>query len=150
MNELSNLRPAPGSTHRRKRVGRGESSGRGKTAGAGGKGQTARSGNSKPGPGFEGGQMPLARRLPKRGFVSKNRVEYVTVNVGSLEGFPAGTVVDLAGLRSRGLVKKAGALLKVLGDGEIPVALTVRAHKFSRAAVDKLTAAGGAVEILPV
>ena len=148
MSELSNLQPAPGAVRKKKRLGRGESSGWGKTAGAGHKGQKARRGNSKPAPGFEGGQMPLARRLPKRGFRPRNRVEYAIVNVGSLEGLDAAGTVDLEALQAAGLVKKGRELLKVLAQGEITKAFTVRAHKFSAAAVEKITAAGGTVEII--
>ena len=148
MSELGNLTPAPGSVKKKKRIGRGESSGWGKTAGKGHKGQKARAGKGKPKPGFEGGQMPLARRLPKRGFVSRNRVVYAVVNVSELARFDAGTVVDLDFLRGHGLVKKGLDRLKVLANGDLGAGLTVRAHKFSKAAVDKITAAGGAVELL--
>lgn len=148
MSELSNLTPAPGAVKKKKRVGRGESSGWGKTAGVGHKGQKARAGKGKPRPGFEGGQMPLARRLPKRGFTPRNRIEYAIVNVRELSQFEAGTVVDLDFLRGHGLVKKGRDRLKVLADGDIGAGLTVRAHKFSKAAVDKITAAGGSVELL--
>lgn len=148
MSELSNLKPPAGAVQKRKRKGRGESSGMGKTAGKGHKGAKARQGTGKPARGFEGGQMPLARRLPKRGFFSRNRVEYVVVNLGALSAFEAGDVVDLDALRGRGLVKKSGDRLKVLADGEIAVGLTVRAHKFSGAAVEKLTAAGGSVDLI--
>lgn len=148
MSELSNLTPAAGAVKKRKRIGRGESSGWGKTAGKGAKGQLARAGKGKPGLGFEGGQMPLARRLPKRGFVSRNRVEYAVVNLGQLSDLEAGTVVDADLLRAKGLMKKGFDLLKVLADGEPSSGLTVRAHKFSKAAVEKITAAGGSVEVI--
>ena len=148
MSELSHLSPPDGAVKKKKRVGRGESSGWGKTAGGGGKGQTVRSGRRKPRRGFEGGQMPLARRLPKRGFVSRNRVEYATVNIGAFAEAAEGTVVDLAWLRTAGLVRKGGGLLKVLAEGELKVKLTVRAQKFSKAAVEKITQAGGTVEVL--
>ncbi len=148
MNELSNLRPPKGANHKKKRVGRGESSGWGKTSGTGHGGQKSRSGNSKPRRGFEGGQMPLARRLPKRGFYSRNRVEYAIVNIGQLQLFEAGAVVDMDSLRARGLLKKGRDLLKILGDGEISSGVTVRAHKFSKSAVEKITAAGGTVELI--
>ena len=148
MSELSNLTAPKGANRRKRRVGRGESSGWGKTAGVGHKGQKARRGGGKPAPGFEGGQMPLARRLPKRGFVSRNRVVYSIVNVGQLAAFEAGSVIDVDSLRSRGLLKKGRALLKILGAGEIASGLTVRAHKFSKTAVDKITAAGGSVELI--
>ena len=148
MSELSNLKPAPGAVRKKKRLGRGESSGWGKTSGAGHKGQKARRGNSKPAPGFEGGQMPLARRLPKRGFTPRNRVEYAIVNIGSLEALDPSTPVDLQSLQESGLVKKGRGLLKVLAQGEITKAFTVRAHKFSASAAEKITAAGGTVEII--
>ena len=148
MSELSNLSPAPGAVRKTKRLGRGESSGWGKTSGAGHKGQKARRGNSKPAPGFEGGQMPLARRLPKRGFVSRNRVEYAIINVGKLEGIEGSDSIDLEFLEAQGLVKKGRGRLKVLAQGDISRALTVRAHKFSAAAVEKITGAGGTVEII--
>lgn len=148
MSELSNLKAPVGAVKKKKRVGRGESSGWGKTSGGGGKGQTVRSGRRKPRRGFEGGQMPLARRLPKRGFTSLNPVEYATVNLVRLAVFSAGTVVDLDLLRAHGLVKKKGDLLKVLADGELSVGLTIRAHKFSESAVQKITAAGGTVELV--
>ncbi|MEZ4471785.1 MAG: 50S ribosomal protein L15 [bacterium] len=149
MSELSNLQPPAGSVHRRKRVGRGESSGWGKTSGVGGKGQKGRQGGGKPKRGFEGGQMKLAMRLPKRGFKPLSRVEYALINVGRLaEEFGPGAVVDLEVLRSRGMVKKGRDQLKVLAEGEISTNITVRAHKFSRAAVEKITAAGGSVELI--
>ena len=148
MNELSNLTPAPGAVHKKKRIGRGESSGWGKTAGKGHKGQKARRGKGKPAPGFEGGQMPLARRLPKRGFVSRNRIEYAIVNLGQLEALEIGATVDLELLQSKGMVKKGRDRLKVLAEGGIEKAYTIRAHKFSQSAVDKITAAGGTVEIV--
>lgn len=148
MSELSNLKPAPGAVRRKKRIGRGESSGWGKTAGKGHKGQKARRGTGKPRPGFEGGQMPLARRLPKRGFTPRNRVEYAIVNLSQLKGFEPGAVVDLDGLRARGMVKKGLELLKVLANGDLEHGLTIRAHRFSKAAVEKITAAGGQVELI--
>lgn len=148
MNELSNLTPAPGAVRKKKRVGRGESSGWGKTAGAGHKGQKARSGNSKPARGFEGGQMPLHRRLPKRGFRSRNRVEYAIVNLEQLVAFEAGSVVDLTTLQERGIAKKGRSLLKVLANGELSTAITVKAHKFSASAAAKIAAAGGTAELI--
>lgn len=148
MSELSSLKPPAGAVRKKKRKGRGESSGWGKTAGLGHKGAKARQGNGKPARGFEGGQMPLARRLPKRGFRSRNRVEYAIVNVGQLQDFTAGSVVDLDALRSHGLVKKNRELLKVLADGDLSVELTIRAHKFSKAAIEKVTSAGGSVELI--
>lgn len=148
MNELSNLTHAPGAVKKKKRVGRGESSGWGKTAGAGHKGQKARSGNSKPARGFEGGQMPLHRRLPKRGFRSRNRVEYAIVNLEQLAGFDAETVIDLVMLQERGIAKKGRSLLKVLANGELATAVTVKAHKFSASAAAKIAAAGGTAELI--
>src|SRR5688500_1072296 len=127
--DLSNLRPPTGATHAKKRVGRGQGSGNGKTAGRGHKGAQSRSGY-KAKRGFEGGQMPLHRRVPKRGFHNPFRVEYAVVNLDTLaEHFQAGDVVDADALRSRGLVR-GSARLKVLGRGDIAVALTVHAHKF--------------------
>lgn len=148
MSELSNLQPAPGAVRKKKRIGRGESSGWGKTAGKGHKGQLARRGKGKPRLGFEGGQMPLARRLPKRGFTPRNRIEYAVINLGQLGEFEANAVIDLDALRARGMVKKGLNLLKVLAHGECEAALTIRAHKFSKAAIDKITAAGGQVELV--
>ena len=145
-NELSELSPPPGAVRKKKRLGRGESSGPGKTSGKGHKGQRARRGKNKPAVGFEGGQMPLARRLPKRGFVPRNRVVYAIVNVHQLSVFEAGSTVDVDTMRAQGLLKKGRDLVKILGDGELPAGLTVRAHKFSKAAVEKITAAGGSAE----
>jgi len=148
MNELSNLTAPEGATRKKKRIGRGESSGWGKTAGVGEGGQKSRRGRRKPRRGFEGGQMPLSRRLPKRGFVSRNRVEYAVVNLGDLTGFETGAVVDADALRARGMIKKNRNWLKVLADGELTVSLVIRAHKFSRAAIAKIEAAGGTVELI--
>jgi large subunit ribosomal protein L15 len=144
--DVGHLHPAPGSTRRRRRVGRGPGSGTGKTAGRGHKGRRSRSGGNSP-PGYEGGQMPLQRRLPKRGFRPVSRTEYAVFNVGQLGGFPAGATVGPEELRSRGLVRKRG-LLKCLGKGSLAHALTVRAHAFSAGARDAITAAGGTVEVL--
>ncbi len=146
MSELSQLTPPVGAVRKKKRLGRGESSGLGKTSGKGHKGQRARRGKNKPAVGFEGGQMPLARRLPKRGFVPRNRVEYSVVNLSRLAGFEAGSVVDVDALRGQGLLKKGRDLVKILGDGELAAGLTVRAHKFSKSAIEKITAAGGSAE----
>ena len=149
MSELSNLQPPEGAVRSRKRIGRGESSGWGKTSGVGHKGAKARQGGGKPKRGFEGGQMPLARRLPKRGFVPRTRTLYAVINLGRLnEAFEAGSTVDLEALRARGMVKKNRDLLKVLADGEFNTSLVIRAHKFSRSAVSKITAAGGSVELI--
>jgi large subunit ribosomal protein L15 len=145
MTELSNLKAPEGAVRNKKRVGRGESSGLGKTSGKGSKGQKSRQGTGKPGRGraYEGGQMPLARRLPKRGFISRNRVEYAIINIGQLAEVEANSVVDINFLRERGMIKKGYDLLKVLGDGELNVALTVYADKFSKSASERITAAGG-------
>ena len=145
--ELCDLKPAPGSTHSRKRVGRGPGSGYGKTAGRGMNGQKSRSGGGK-GAGFEGGQTPLARRLPKLpGFRNINRVEYVPVNVARLEEkFEAGDVVDGESLKAKRIIKHADDLVKVLGDGELTKALTVKVEKVSKSAQAKIEAAGGKVE----
>ena len=137
--KLSDLRPRAGSTHSRKRVGRGQGSGLGHTAGKGEKGQKSRSGYSRR-PGFEGGQMPLVRRMPKRGFTNIFKTEYATVNVSQLADL--GSEVDPALLLERGLVR-AGKPVKVLGDGEIKTAVKVKAAKFSRVAKEKIEAAGG-------
>ena len=145
--DLSNLQPALGSHRDRKRIGRGHGSGTGKTSGKGHKGQKARSGGSIKA-GFEGGQMPLQRRLPKRGFNSLNRTEYALVNLRDLELFEAGSVVDIEALGKAGLVGQLKDGVKVLGDGDPSKALTVRAHKFSKSAQDKIAAAGGTVEVI--
>jgi len=143
--KLHHLRPAEGSKKRKIRVGRGESGRRGKTAGRGTKGLKAR---SKVRRGFEGGQMPLQRRMPKlRGFRNPNRVEYAVINVERLNDFDAGTTVTADDLRVRGLVKHRGKV-KVLGEGDIDRALTIRAHAFSLGAVEKIKAAGGSVEVI--
>ena len=144
--DLRTLRPASGATRKRKRVGRGPGSGHGKTAGRGHKGHGARSGGP-PAPGFEGGQMPLQRRLPKRGFHNPFRRAFAVVNLGDLAAFPAGSVVDLAALRERGLVKRRGPV-KVLGDGDLGHALTVRVHAYSTKAKERIVAAGGAAEVV--
>ena len=141
------LAPARGAKKRTKRVGRGVGSGHGKTSCRGGKGQTARSGGGK-GPGFEGGQMPLQRRLPKRGFHNPFRTAYEVVNVGQLEVFEAGAEVAPETLRARRLLRRGVGLLKVLGEGALTRGLTVRAHAVSAAARQKIEAAGGRVEII--
>jgi large subunit ribosomal protein L15 len=143
--KLHHLRPAEGSKKRKIRVGRGESGARGKTAGRGTKGLKAR---SKVRRGFEGGQMPLQRRMPKlRGFRNPNRVEYTVINVERLNEFDAGATVTADDLRVMGLVKHRGKV-KVLGEGDIDRALTVKAHAFSLGAVEKIKAAGGSVEVI--
>ena len=143
--KLHHLRPAEGAKKRKVRVGRGESGRRGKTAGRGTKGLKAR---GKVRLGFEGGQMPLQRRLPKlKGFRNPNRVEYTVVNVERLVVFEPGSVVTPEALRERGLIKARGDV-KVLGQGELDRPLTVRAHAFSAGAVEKIQAAGGTVEVI--
>jgi large subunit ribosomal protein L15 len=144
---LSNLKPPRGSRHRKVRVGRGIGSKLGKTAGKGNKGQKSRKGYSRR-PGFEGGQMPLRRRIPKRGFHNPTRSEYAVVNVESLDIFPAGTTVTPELLIGSGLIRQVRAEIKVLGDGELKNSLTVQAHKFSKSAEEKITRAGGKAEIL--
>ena len=145
--DLSNLKPPAGAVKKTKRLGRGPGSGTGKTAGRGHKGQKSRSGASIR-PGFEGGQMPLQRRLPKRGFNNIFRTEYTLVKVGDLARFDAGDVVDPDKLLEVGIIKNLRSRIKVLSDGELTVALTVKAHKFSKAAQEKIVAAGGTVETL--
>ena len=145
---LSNLKPAKGSKFTKKRVGRGPGSGSGKTAARGYKGAKSRSG-FKFKRGFEGGQMPLHRRVPKRGFNNIFRVEYAVVNLDSIsERFEAGAVVDPDTLRASGLVSDRTALIKVLARGEVTKAFTVQAHKFSGKAAEKIAAAGGTTSVL--
>ena len=145
---LHNLRPPRGAKHAKKRVGRGQGSGQGKTAGRGHKGAKSRSG-FKFKRGFEGGQMPLHRRVPKRGFHNPFRTEYAVVNLDTLaERFDAGTVVTPELLRERGVIHGASLHIKVLARGDISKKLTVRAHKFSGKAAEKIAAAGGAAETI--
>ncbi len=145
---LSNLRPPRGSRHRKVRVGRGIGSKLGKTAGRGNKGQKSRKGYSRR-PGFEGGQMPLHRRIPKRGFHNPFGRDYAVVNVESLNAFPAGETITPELLVAAGLVPaSAGGSVKVLGDGELKVKLAVQAHAFSKSAQEKIARAGGTVEVL--
>lgn len=144
---LSNLHPAPGSRRDRKRIGRGPGSGTGKTAGRGHKGSKSRSGgNTKPG--YEGGQNPLHRRLPKRGFFNPFRKEYEIVNLSSLVVFEAEATVDPIALRKAGLVKRLGQPVKILAKGTIDRKLTVKAHAFSKSARAAIEAQGGEVEVL--
>ncbi|MCL2136018.1 MAG: 50S ribosomal protein L15 [Coriobacteriia bacterium] len=145
--QLHDLAPAPGSTKQRKRVGRGHGSGHGKTSGRGENGQKSRAGGGKRA-GFEGGQNPLAMRLPyKPGFKNFNRVEYAPVNVGRLEDlYTDGDLVDHDSLVSKGIIKKTTQMVKLLGDGELTRALTIRVDKVSVKAVEKIIAAGGKVE----
>jgi large subunit ribosomal protein L15 len=144
---LHNLKPRPGAKHRTKRLGQGESSGHGKTAGRGGKGQTARSGSSIR-IGFEGGQMPLIRRIPKRGFNNTRfAIRYIGVNVGELNKFEDGANVDETALRSVGLANGPGAGVKILGTGELSKKLNVTVSAFSASAKAKIEAKGGKAEI---
>ena len=140
--ELSKLKPKKGSTHAKKRVGRGPGSGHGKTAGRGEKGQKSRSGYTSK-LGFEGGQMPLQRRLPKRGFTNIFKKNHAVVNVSDLERFENGATVDEAALRKAGLVKGQNDGIKILGDGKLSKKLTVTADKFSASARKQIEAAGG-------
>ena len=143
--DLSRLKPAPGARRKPKRIGRGPGSGHGKTATAGNKGQLSRSGR-KQYVGFEGGQMPLHRRIPKRGFTNIFRKVYTVVNVGALQALEGEITPDR--LLREGIVKKLRDGLKVLGDGELTKAIVVKAHRFSRSAVEKITKAGGRAEVL--
>ncbi|HIJ78520.1 MAG TPA: 50S ribosomal protein L15 [Deltaproteobacteria bacterium] len=142
---LSNLSPAPGSRKARKRVGRGQGSGHGQTATRGHKGFKSRSGSGIK-PGFEGGQMPLHRRLPKRGFTNIFRKEYAVVNVQDLDRFDAGARVDKQALVDAGLVSNSDNLIKLLGNGEVSIALTIAVDKVSQSARQKVEAAGGKIE----
>jgi large subunit ribosomal protein L15 len=144
---LSNLKPPRGSRHRKVRVGRGMGSKLGKTSGAGNKGQQSRRGYSRRA-GFEGGQMPLHRRLPKRGFSSPSPKTFAVVNVESLNVFSPGETITPEVLMQAGIVRALRSGVKILGDGEVKVAFTVRAHAFSKSAEEKITRAGGKVEIL--
>lgn len=145
--KLYELSPAPGSTKERKRIGRGHGSGNGKTAGKGHKGQKARAGRGMR-PGFEGGQMPLQRRIPKRGFVNIFRKEYAIVNLSSLDAFKSGTVVDADKLIESGIIKNTKDGVKILGNGDIKKKLTVKATAFSESAKQKIEAAGGKAEVI--
>lgn len=144
--KLHELLPAEGSTKESKRIGRGHGSGNGKTAGKGHKGQKARAGHGQR-PGFEGGQMPLQRRVPKRGFNNIFAKEFATVNVSALEVFDDGAVVDAAAMADKGIVKCAYVPVKVLGNGELTKKLTVVAAKFSASASEKIQKVGGTVEV---
>ena len=145
--KLHELSPAVGSTKEAKRIGRGHGSGNGKTAGKGHKGQKARSGSGMRA-GFEGGQMPLQRRVPKRGFNNIFATNFAIVNVSDLEVFEAGAVIDTAALQEKGLVKKAYDGVKVLGNGNLSKAVTVKASAFSESAKSKIEAAGGKAEVI--
>ena len=145
--KLHELFPAEGSTTAGKRLGRGVGSGLGKTSGKGHKGAKARSGGGKR-PGFEGGQMPLYRRVPKKGFTNIWGTEYAEVNVGDLEAFTAGTVINAELLKAAGIIKKEFDGVKVLGGGELTKSLTVEAAKFTESAKQKIEAAGGKAEVI--
>jgi large subunit ribosomal protein L15 len=145
--ELHNLKPTEGSTHAKKRLGRGVGSGTGKTAGKGHKGQNARSGGGTR-PGFEGGQTPFFKRMPKRGFTNRFRKEFAIVNVSDLNVYENGTVVTPELLLQDRLIRKVLSGVKVLGDGNLDKKLTVQANKFTGSAVEKIEAAGGSVEVI--
>jgi large subunit ribosomal protein L15 len=145
--ELHNLKPTKGSTHAKKRLGRGTGSGTGKTAGKGHKGQNARSGGGTR-PGFEGGQTPWFKRIPKRGFTNHFRKEYAVVNVSELNKYEDGTVVTIELLLQDRLVRKVLDGVKILGDGNLDRKLTVKANKFTGSAVEKIEAAGGSIEVI--
>ena len=145
--KLHELKPAFGSTTTAKRLGRGIGSGLGKTSGKGHKGAKARSGGGK-GPGFEGGQIPLMRRIPKRGFTNKFRTEYVAINVDRLEIFEDGQVVTPVELIEMGIIKKIEDGVKIMGNGDITKKLTVKANKFTATAKEKIEAAGGKAEVI--
>jgi large subunit ribosomal protein L15 len=149
--DLKTLKPSPGSHHRIKRIGRGIGSGHGKTSGRGHKGRGSRSGGNTP-PGYEGGQMPLQRRIPKHGFHrlqanQADREQFAIVNLGALSIFTDGIEINPTSLAEKGLVR-AGHKVKVLGDGNVGRGITVRAHAFSKAAREKIAAAGGSVELI--
>jgi large subunit ribosomal protein L15 len=145
---LHDLKPRPGAKHRRKLLGRGESSGHGKTSGRGGKGQSARSGSSIR-PGFEGGQMPLFRRIPKRGFNNaRHTTRYIPINLDALNDFEEGARVDEVALRSLGIANGKGHGIKILGNGDLTKKLTISAHAFSASARQKIEAKGGTCELV--
>lgn len=145
---LNNIKPAPGSTHKKKRVGRGPGSGLGKTAGRGHKGQKSRSGYSSR-PGFEGGQMPLQRRLPKRGFTNIFKKEWIEISLAKIEeSFNAGDEVTPEILHERGLIKKAKHDLVILGSGDVSKGLKISAHRFTKTAKDKIEKAGGSATVI--
>jgi large subunit ribosomal protein L15 len=146
---LDELKPAPGSNRKRKRVGRGDGSGHGKTSCRGHKGQGARSGGGTK-PGFEGGQMPLQRRLPKRGFHNPFRIEMSVVNITQLEAFASGAEVTPEALVAQGLVRGKNPRIKILGDGSLSKPLTVKAHGFSAKAKEKIEASGGKTELIAI
>ena len=145
--ELHQLHPAEGSRKNRKRIGRGHGSGQGKTAGKGHKGQNARSGGGVK-PGFEGGQMPLQRRVPKRGFNNIFAKKVAAINVGQFERFGSGTIVGEKELKEAGLLKRKYDIIKVIGGGKLTKNLTIRVNKFSDSAVSKIKSAGGIAEVV--
>jgi large subunit ribosomal protein L15 len=146
---LHNLHPNAGATKTKKRLGRGRGSGTGKTSGKGVKGQKARPGHHGARFAFEGGQMPMPRRIPKRGFKNPNRVEAYPINVATLEKvFDAGATVDLDTLRAKGLLPKKAEYVKILGEGELTKALTIKAYRASAVAIEKVSKAGGSIELL--
>lgn len=145
--KISDLAPAKGAKKKEKRIGRGPGSGHGKTSTKGHKGQAARSGGTK-GPGFEGGQQPLIRRVPKRGFTNIFRKEYTIINLDSLDRFEPEAIVDPQALQTAGLIKKTSEKIKVLGGGDLSKPLVVSAHKFSQVAAKKIQSAGGRTEII--
>lgn len=146
---LHNLHPNRGATKTKKRLGRGRGSGTGKTSGKGVKGQKARPGHHGARFAFEGGQMPMPRRIPKRGFKNPNRVEAFPINVATLDKiFDAGATVDVEALRAKGLVPKLVEVIKILGEGELSKKLTIKAHRASETAKSKIEAAGGSLEII--
>ena len=145
--KIHELSPAFGSVKEAKRIGRGHGSGNGKTAGKGHKGQKARSGGGTR-PGFEGGQMPLQRRVPKRGFNNIFAEEWAVINLSALEAYEDGAVVDAAVLSEKGIVKKAGLPIKVLGNGKLTKKLTVKLNAFSASAAEKINSAGGKAEVI--
>jgi large subunit ribosomal protein L15 len=147
MLSINTLKPAPGANRKNKRVGRGIGSGHGKTATRGYNGQHSRAGSSMR-PGFEGGQMPLYRRLPKRGFNNIFRKEYIVVNLDKLASFEAGAKVDPAALRNNGIIKNLNEDIKILGTGELTNSIHVAAHRFSKSAIEKIQKAGGSVEVI--
>jgi len=145
--KLHELRPADGSTRKTKRKGRGTATGQGKTAGRGQDGQNSRSGGGTR-PGFEGGQMPLYRRLPKRGFTNIFRKQWAIINVSDLNSFDDGAVITLDMLKEAGMIKNVLTDVKILGNGNVEKKITVQAHKFSKAAVEKIESAGGKAEVI--
>lgn len=145
--KLHELKPVAGARHSKKRLGRGTGSGLGKTSGKGHKGQNARSGGGVR-PGFEGGQTPLFKRLPKRGFTNVNRKDYAVVNVEDLNRFRKGSVVTIERLKEEGLIKKEYDGIKILGNGKLEKSLTVQAHKFSKSAEQSIVEAGGKIEVI--